>query len=159
MHWSSQPPAFAFHLSALHPTRARMGGGEIPSPWGEDLWQGTSFSLVTPSPLLAPCFWPFTPLFTWPVHVCCPWLWVSANLSLKPLPHRQIHVCTGDPAACFCCHFWSCTEWENTRMQSCKPLAVHLSILVNKQNILLMAHPFKRGILSRWTKALKREYH
>lgn len=156
-HWSSQPSPSACHLSTLHPTCAKrslslMGRrGEMPRPWEGSL---------TGHPTSCPCLLllGFCPQF----HLTCAGslsMAVISSLSPKSLSHSQIQVCTADPAACFCCHCSSCRGWENTCMQSCKLLTVHLSFLVNKKNILLIAHSFKRGILSRWTKATKREYH
>lgn len=81
MHWSSQPPPSAFHLSALHLTRARRSlssagrSGEIPRPWEGSL---TGHPKSCPSTLLLG-FSPFLPLFTWPVHVRHPWLWVQTS--------------------------------------------------------------------------------
>ena len=93
MHWSSQPPPSAFHLSALHamPLRRSLFSagrvGEIPSLGEEHLWQGMSFSLATSGPLLPPCFWAFTSfspdLCTFVVHGC---EWVQTSLA-------QIQVC------------------------------------------------------------------
>lgn len=146
---SSAVPVPAFHPFSLQPStteelvlcRATKGTSE-------------RTQLGFPSPVLALCFWAFA--------TSSPDLCVLAahsgeevQTSWQNLPLAVKYK----SAACFCCRFWSYRGWENTCMQSCKLFAVYLPILMNKEHVLLMTCLCKRGILCRWTKAVKYDYH
>lgn len=125
--------------------------GCIPRPQGEPL---RGHSLVAPSPVLAPCFWAFA---TSSPNLC---VLIAYSCEQEQTSQQNLPLTVKyKSAACFCCYFWSCRGWENACMRSCKLLAVYLPILMNKEHVLLMTCLCKRGMLSRWIKAVKYEYH